>query len=94
MDKQLRLDGNAAAGLLRQVFAHDVSAARGACASCGQVGEIGAAHLYMGNLSPGAVLRCSACEEVLMVVVDRGGRWRLGMPGLQWLEINEQLESP
>ena len=88
-ETQLRLDGNAAAGMLREVFAYDVSAARGACASCGAIGQIGSQHLYMYPLSPGAVLRCQFCQGILMVVVDAGGRFRLAMQGLKWLEIRD-----
>ena len=35
------LDGNAAAGLLRELFALDVTVARFTCAECGAVGEVG-----------------------------------------------------
>ena len=86
-DTQLRLDGNAAAGLLREVFAYDLTTARAACASCGAMAELGSQHAYMYHLSPGAVLRCSTCQEVLIVVVHGGGRYRLGLRGLTWLEI-------
>jgi hypothetical protein len=86
-ETQLRLDGNAAAGMLREVFAYDLSAARGACASCGAIGQIGSQHLYMSQMSPGAVLRCQLCQGILMVFVNAGGRYRLGMQGLKWLEI-------
>jgi hypothetical protein len=92
-ETQLRLDGNAAAGMLREVFACDLSAARGACASCGAIGQIGSQHLYMYPLSPGAVLRCQFCQSILMVVVSAGGRYRLGMPGLKWLEIEDAGEA-
>jgi Family of unknown function (DUF6510) len=92
-DQQLRLDGNAAAGLLREVFVHELTDARGACASCGAVGEIGAQHLYMSPRSPGAVLRCSVCEGVLMVVVHAGGRFRVGVQGLIWIEMQEAAAS-
>jgi LSD1 subclass zinc finger protein len=88
-DTQLRLDGNAAAGVLREVFADDLTAARSACASCGAVAEVGSQHLYMYPLSPGAVLRCSQCQAVLMVFVHGGGRYRLSLRGLTWLEIRE-----
>jgi hypothetical protein len=88
-DQQLRLDGNAAAGLLREVFVHELTDARGACASCGAVGEMGAQHLYMSPRSPGAVLRCSVCESVLMVVVHAGGRFRVGVQGLIWIEMQD-----
>jgi hypothetical protein len=88
-DQQLRLDGNAAAGLLRELFVHELTDARGACASCGAVGEMGAQHLYMSPRSPGAVLRCSVCEGVLMVVVHAGGRFRVGVQGLTWIEMQD-----
>ena len=83
----LRLDGNACAGLLREVFANDLTAARGACASCGAVAQLGAQHLYDYPDGPGAVLRCRSCEAVLMVVVSGGGRFRVAARGLTWMEI-------
>jgi len=86
-ETQLRMDGNAAAGILREVFAQELSAARGACESCGTVAAMGSQHLYMYPLSPGAVLRCSSCGDVLLVLVHAGGRYRLGLRGLTWLEI-------
>lgn len=88
-ERQLRLDGNAAAGLFQEVFVHELTVARGACAACGAVGEMGAQHLYMSPRSPGAVLRCSVCESVLMVVVHAGGRFRLGLRGLAWIEMQD-----
>jgi hypothetical protein len=92
-DTQLRLDGNAAAGMLGEVFVHDMSSVRGACASCGMVAEMGSRHLYMYPLSPGAVLRCNICQEVLMVFVHAGGRYRLGLQGLRWFEILDSVED-
>jgi hypothetical protein len=86
-ESQLRLDGNAAAGLLQELFVHEVTTVRGACASCGNVAELGAQHLYMYPHAPGAVLRCRSCEGALMVVVHHGERFRLGMPGFVWLEM-------
>ena len=91
-ESQLRLDGNAAAGILREVFVYEMSAARGACASCGGIAPLGSQHLYMYPRSPGAVLRCATCQDVLMVVVHAGGRIRLGLPGLAWLEMPGAVE--
>jgi hypothetical protein len=88
-DADLRLDGNAAAGLLQEIFVHELTDARGACAGCGAVGELGTQHLYMAPRSPGAVLRCAACESVLMVIVHAGGRFRLALRGLLWLEMKD-----
>jgi hypothetical protein len=92
-ETQLRLDGNAAAGMMRDVFALELTAARGACDSCGRIAAMGAQHLYMYPGAPGAVLRCSTCSAVLMVVVHGGGRYRLGLRGLTWLEVQDSVEA-
>jgi hypothetical protein len=92
-ETQLRLDGNAAAGTLRELFALELTAARGACGACGTVNAVGAQHLYMFPLSPGAVLRCSVCDNVLMVVVRGGGRCRLAMQGVRWLEMADTVDA-
>jgi hypothetical protein len=92
-ESQLRLDGNAAAGILREVFVYEMSAARGACASCGGIAVLGSQHLYMNPRSPGAVLRCTTCQDVLMVFVHAGGRYRLALPGLTWLEMLGAVEA-
>jgi hypothetical protein len=84
---QLKLDGNAMAGLLQGLFAGDVTNARAACGSCGSVADVGAQHLYMFPRAPGAVLRCASCEGVLMVVAQTAGRVRFALQGLAWLEI-------
>ena len=95
-ESELRLDGNACAGLLREIFVHDMTAARGACSSCGAVGFIGAQHLYDYPHGPGAVLRCSSCESLLMVVVRTGTRYRVGTQGFFWMELEapEGSEEP
>ena len=79
------LDGNAAAGLLDEVFAADVTKARGRCASCGDESVIAVAHVR--PVSDGLVLCCSVCEGMLARVTDRGGRVRLDLRGLVWLEL-------
>ena len=92
-EPQLRLDGNAAAGILREAFVHEMSAARGACACCGAIAQLGSQHLYMYPRSPGAVLRCTTCQDVLIVFVHAGGRYRLGLQGLRWLEMPDSGEA-
>jgi hypothetical protein len=92
-ESQLRLDGNASAGMLRQVFADELTTARGACAACGAIAEIGSQPLYMQTLSPGGVLRCRTCGEVLMVLVRSDRRYRIGMQGLKWIEVTESVST-
>jgi LSD1 subclass zinc finger protein len=86
-ETQLRLDGNACGGMLREVFTTDMTAARGACVGCGTVGQVGGQHLYGYPHGPGAVLRCSVCETVLLVLVHTRESYRLGLPGLAWMQI-------
>jgi predicted Zn finger-like uncharacterized protein len=81
----LRLDGNAAAGLLRQVFAMEMTTAVGTCGSCGAVYAVGAVHLYV---SAGHVLRCPTCENVFMRVVEAGDRMWVDLSGVRSLELN------
>jgi hypothetical protein len=79
------LDGNAAAGLLSEVFAVDVTAARGKCAHCGDVSVVAKAHLYTDD--HGMVLRCAVCGDVIAMATERSGRLCLDLHGLDWLEL-------
>ena len=79
------LDGNAAAGILGEVFALEVTGARGRCDGCGNVAALGEARAFVEG--PGVVIRCRACESVLLVLVHGDGRYWLGVSGLTWLEL-------
>jgi hypothetical protein len=80
------LDGNAAAGALREVFAVDVTAAVGRCDGCGRTEAFGAAHLY--TQAPGLVARCAGCEAVLLRVVSTPGETWLDLRGLTYLRLS------
>lgn len=62
------LDGNALAGTLAAAFGSDVTAVPGRCAHCGAVNVIGELRAYVR--APGAVLRCPACDGVVLRVVE------------------------
>jgi hypothetical protein len=68
---ELRLDGNAAAGILSELFAVEMTTAEGTCAGCGATNVLAAAQLYAQ--APGTVLRCPSCTAVLMCVVQLPG---------------------
>jgi ribosomal protein S27E len=78
-ENDLRLDGNAVAGLMAEVFTFEATTAVVRCASCGNDGIVGTAAVYAQ--APGVVVRCGSCSEVLMrfaeirdrVVVDMRG---------------------
>ena len=79
------LDGNAAAGLLRELFALDVTVARFTCAGCGSAGELGAARVYGGTM--GAIFRCTGCDGVVLRLVRTpAGLW-LDMQGARRLVV-------
>jgi hypothetical protein len=80
----LRLDGNAAAGILREVFASEMTTAVVTCGSCGAVDAVGAVHVYHGA---GVVLRCPSCESVLMRIVESETRLWIDLTGVRSLEL-------
>ncbi|HEU0059438.1 MAG TPA: DUF6510 family protein [Hyphomicrobiaceae bacterium] len=71
------LDGNAAAGLLQEVFVFDATSATLTCDGCGATAEVGAARLYGAPM--GAVLRCRDCDAALL----RIARTPMGL----WLDL-------
>jgi hypothetical protein len=58
------LDGNAAAGLLGEIFAVEMTGAIVTCDACGSSAEMGAARLFGAGM--GAVFRCVACDAVVV----------------------------
>jgi phage FluMu protein Com len=62
------LDGNALAGTLETAFAGDITAVPGRCAHCGALNVVADLRAYVR--APGAVLRCPACDGVVLRVVE------------------------
>jgi hypothetical protein len=79
------LDANAAAGPLREIFAVDLTSARGQCNSCGNTGVLAEARLY--TRAPGIVARCARCDGVLLRLVQDPRRTWLDLRGLAYLQI-------
>jgi len=76
-EETTRLDGNAAAGVLTQVFCGEPSGAVIVCAGCGAMAPIGALMAY--GLELGAILRCPHCDTAVL---------RLGAAGATlWLDL-------
>ena len=83
--EKLMLDGNAAAGLLAEVFAVELTTARATCDGCGAVEPVGAVRVYK---AAGYVLRCPHCESVLAKLVTDGSRTWVDFRGLRSLELS------
>ena len=84
-DDDLHLDGNAAAGVLTEVFAVEMTTAVGTCAHCGATNALGAVRVYAQ--APGTVLRCPACTNVLMTIVRSHERLHVDLRGVRRVEI-------
>lgn len=82
--ESLRLDGNAVAGLLGEIFAGEVTTAVGTCDGCGASEAVGAIHVYR---AAGTVLRCPHCEDVLIKIVTDGERIWMDLRGLRTLQL-------
>jgi hypothetical protein len=79
------LDGNAAAGLLRELFTMDVTAADAACAGCGSFGAIGALLEY--GHAMGVVLRCPHCAAAVLRVSRTSHGFWLDLTGARVLRL-------
>jgi predicted RNA-binding Zn-ribbon protein involved in translation (DUF1610 family) len=75
----LRLDGNAAAGILSEIFVPDLTAADTTCANCGTTRAIGALLVYAHGM--GVVVRCPNCDSVVLRIARTRTRLWLDMTG-------------
>jgi hypothetical protein len=83
-ETDLRLDGNAVAGMLAELFGFEMTVERGGCAACGATNQLGALLVYAHGMG---MVAC--CQSLLRI--GRGeGRWWLDLRGLAWLQLDEQ----
>jgi hypothetical protein len=83
--EEMRLDGNSAAGPLRDVFARDVTGATATCAGCGAARPVGALLAY--GHAMGIVLRCPGCDAVMLRLTATPGWLRVELTGVRLLAI-------
>jgi hypothetical protein len=70
----LPLDGNAAAGLLREVFACEMTLAVVTCGGCGVASPVGGVRVFGGAM--GAIFRCTGCDTaVIRLARTPRGTW-------------------
>ena len=82
------LDGNALAGTFEMLFGADMTAVPGRCAHCGTVSMVGALRAY--THAPGAVLRCPACDEVVLRVADTADATYVDIRGVAYLRFDRR----
>ncbi len=81
----LRLDGNAAAGILSELFVPDLTAARATCAGCGTTRAVGALLVYAHGM--GTVVRCPSCDAVVLCLTRTATQVWLDPTGVRRLMI-------
>jgi Family of unknown function (DUF6510) len=91
MNRELMLDGNAVAGMLEEIFRAEMTASPTECANCGRQGQI--ATLLAFTQSPGIVLRCPACEQVMVRIVRTSQAVYLDARGAVYLRIDTQTSA-
>ncbi len=85
INRELMLDANATAGLLQEVFGVEMTAAPTECANCGNEGELGS--LLAFTQGPGIVLRCPACENVVLRITQTPKAIYLDARGAVYLRL-------
>jgi Family of unknown function (DUF6510) len=79
------LDGNAAGGVLGQIFAAEMTTAAVICATCDAVGLIGAALVYATAM--GTIIRCPGCGEALMRIAHGPQRYWVDFSGVRLMQL-------
>ena len=81
----LRLDGNAEAGPLVELFGREMTLTSAVCGSCGTESPVGSLIAYDPGL--GFVLRCAHCDAVVIRVARVRGAYWLDVRGASVLRI-------
>ncbi len=87
-NRDMILDGNAVAGALQEIFGNEMTATPTECANCGNEAELGA--LLAFTQAPGAILRCPACENVVLRIVQTPDAILLDARGAVYLRVERR----
>ena len=88
-DSDMRLDGNAAGGLLNEIFPFEMTTAIATYAGCRGIKAIGELLLYRHGM--GSILRCADCDTALLRITHIRGCYRLDLSGISYLRISEDI---
>ena len=88
INSQLMLDGNAVAGLMYDLFGVEMTASPTECAHCGRKGQFGT--LLAFTQAPGVVLRCPACENVMIRIVQTPDAIYIDARGAAYLRLERR----
>jgi hypothetical protein len=89
--EEMRLDGNAAAGALREIFAQEMTVAVATCMGCGTAREVGTLLAY--GHAMGVILRCPGCDMPMLRLTHTPGWLRVDVSGTSYLMIPNRAEA-
>ena len=87
----LTVDANAIAGVLHRVFGREVTMLEERCGHCGTVSVVGTLRVYMRG--PGVVVRCPACTDVILRIVEMPGGVRVDLSGATRLALPPDAQA-
>lgn len=87
-NEELMLDANALAGLLQEVFGVEMTAVPSQCAGCGNEAEVGSLLAFVHG--PGYILRCSACKQVVLRIVQTPESYFIDARGAAYLRLRRR----
>ncbi len=83
VNRALMLDGNAVAGVLREIFTMEMTVSVAQCAHCGCEGQVGSLWAFVRG--SGIVLRCPGCENIMLRITRTPDRVYLDARGAAYL---------
>jgi Family of unknown function (DUF6510) len=86
-----RVDGNAAGGILSELFVPDLTAARAKCAGCGASRTIGVLLVYAHGM--GTVMRCPECDSVVLRIARTPTHLWLDASGATSIDVSAPRSS-
>ncbi len=85
-DADRRLDGNAAGGLLAEVFRAETTTTVVTCTGCGESAPV--AELMRYGHEMGAILRCAGCDTAVIRIARTRDRHWLDLRGARTLRFD------
>jgi Family of unknown function (DUF6510) len=84
----LTVDANAISGLLARIFDQDVTMLEERCVHCGTTSVVGTLRVYMRG--PGVVVRCPACAETVLRIVETPRGLNIDLSGTTYLATRQK----
>ncbi|HTK05738.1 MAG TPA: DUF6510 family protein [Ktedonobacteraceae bacterium] len=84
-----KLDGNAAGGILQEIFPLEMTSVLTTCARCGATKVVAELAVYIHGM--GMVVRCPSCDNVLIHVARIKGYYSLDTQGVYMQPIDTAI---